>query len=146
MPRRVIRLLLACGLAVLIGACAPRISPPEVQVGLLLSEVDILQALFQSAAVPIATDPFCAGIAASDTRTIGRFIAGLLAVQERDRSNWVRAETSQQYPPDWTMDVLFVSEAANPDSLVWGVRFQIASGGHRMVDPASFRCFTYWPQ
>jgi hypothetical protein len=141
--RWLIRLLLACGVAALVGACAPRASP-EVRVGLLAREVDILQALFGSAAVPISTDPFCAGIASPETRTIGRLVAGLLAAQERDRRNWVQIWTGTENPPDWTLDVMFISGVADRDGLDWGVRYQLLPGGDRLVDLASFRCFTGW--
>ena len=67
--------------------------------GLLLEEADILAAVFRSAQAPIATDPFCVGIAAPDMHTVGRFVAGLLAAHERNRANWVQIWTGTENPP-----------------------------------------------
>ena len=99
MRRRLIRLLIGYGpAAVMLGGCAPN-TPPEARVGLLLEEADILAAVFRSAQAPIATDPFCVGIAAPDMHTVGRFVAGLLAAHERDRANWVQIWTGTENPP-----------------------------------------------
>jgi hypothetical protein len=143
MPRRVRRLLFACGAAALVGGCAPH-TPPEARVGLLLEESDILAAVFRSAQVPITVDPFCAGIAAPDTHTIGRFVAGLLAAHERDRANWVQIWTGTENPPQLALDVMFISGGGERDGLDWGIRYRLLPGGDRLVDPASFRCFTGW--
>jgi hypothetical protein len=142
--RWLIRLLLGyAAAAVIIGGCAQS-TPPDARVGLLLEEADILAAVFRSAQVPIATDPFCAGIAAPDMHTVGRFVAGLLAAHERDRANWVQIWTGTENPPDWTLDVMFISGVGERDGLDWGIRYRLLPGGDRLVDPASFRCFTRW--
>jgi hypothetical protein len=143
MPRGLKRLLFACAVASLIGGCAPS-TPPEAQVRLPLEEADILAAVFRSALVPITVDPFCAGIAAPDTHTIGRFVADLLAAHERSRSNAIRIWTDSENPSAETVDVLFISEAGEEDSLIWGVKFAFASGDKRLIDPDSMRCFTSW--
>ena len=144
MQRRLIGLVLAYALATLVSACAPR-PLPEIRVEHPIDEIDILEALFRSAAVPISVDPFCVGIAGSpDTQTIGRYVARLLTAHERDRSNWVQIWTSDDNAPSWTAEVLFV-HGADEDGLIWGIRFDIRSGD-RVVDPTSFRCFTHWFQ
>ena len=143
MQRRLIGLVLAYALATLVSACAPR-PLPEIRVEHPIDEIDILEALFRSAAAPIATDPFCAGIAAPDTRTIGRFVAGLLAAHERGRKNWVQVSTFDENPPNWAEEALFV-HGDNEDALIWGIRFEIRSGD-RSIDKTSFRCLTHWFQ
>ena len=143
MPRFLSEFFLICGAALLIGACAPR-ALPEVRLEQRLDEPEILKALFRSAKVPISIDPFCAGIAAPETQTIGRFVAGLLAAQERHRRNWLEIGTSGQNLPSWSIDVLFVSFVGREDDFTWGMRFQVVPRDDRLIDPASFRCFTGW--
>ena len=142
MPGGLKRFLLACGIMELLAACAPR-AAPEVRLEEPVDEGSILHALFRSAQVPISTDPFCAEIAAPDTRTIGRFVAGLLAAHERDRLNSMQIWIDRGFPPD-PMNVLFISAIGERNWLDWGVRFQLMPAGDRVVDPASFRCFTSW--
>jgi hypothetical protein len=142
MPRGLKRLLLTCGALGLLTACASR-TAPEVRLEEPVEDVDILHALLRSAQVPISTDPFCTEIAAPNTRTVGRFVAGLLAAHEPDRRNWMQIWTDSGFPPD-QMNVFFISGIGERNWLDWGVRFQLMPTGDRVVDPASFRCFTSW--
>jgi hypothetical protein len=122
--RWLIRFLLGYGAAaVVIGGCAPS-TPPEARVGLLLEEADILAAVFRSAQAPIATDPFCAGIAAPDMHSVGRFVAGLLAAHERDRANWVQIWTREPSGLDPGRDV---SSAGSASAMVSTGAFDIDS-------------------
>jgi hypothetical protein len=89
----------------------------------------------------ISTDPFCTAIAAPNTRTIGPFVAGLLAAHQPDRRNWMQIWTDSGLPPD-QMNVLFIGGMGEHNW--WGVRFQLMPAGDRVLDPASFRCFTSW--
>ena len=141
MQRGVTPILLVALLAVLIGGCVPR-TAAVVELEEPVEDADILHALLRSAQVPISTDPFCAEIAAPDTPTVGRFVAGLLAAHEGNQLNWVQIWTDRGFPPD-TMNVLFISGIVESNWLDWGVRFQLIPGD-RVVNPASFRCLTSW--
>ena len=118
---------------------------PEIRVSHLPpDETDILEALFRSEGIPLSVDPLCEEIAGTDRdKTIGRYLAGLLATQVSGRQNSIGVDIEEaDLDRAWIASIVFSSGDAG-DPYHWGVRFRVRRSDG-LVIPSSFRCFLPW--
>ena len=97
--------------------------------------------LLENSSAPLSVDSSCKHVGSNWTdKTIGQYVAGLMAEQVSPGTNWIEASCST---PDripeaaWTCEVTFLRQD-NEDRWRWGVKFSLDSRGQVM--PKSFRC------
>ncbi len=107
-------------------------------------ETDILEALIRSEGVPLTVHPLCQEIAGTaEDKTIGRFVAGLLATQVQGRQNSISVTVQEAFQDgDWMASIVFSSGDAG-DPYHWGVEFQVRRSDGLVIQD-SFRCFIPW--
>ena len=107
-------------------------------------ETDILEALFQSEAIPLSVHPLCQEIAGTDRdQTIGRYFAGLLTTHMPGHQNSMSVAIDEADPDgDWIATVVS-SSGDTVDPYHWGIA--VPGAPERWSgDPSSFRCFIPW--
>lgn len=104
---------------------------------------EVLKLIFQNSKTPLSVDESCRSVGSSaDDKTIGDFLAGLLAFQsEPDTKNRISFTTKaegQAKSKVWISDVMFLGEEGET-VLSYGIRISLYDGSRKFVR-GSIRC------